>query len=228
MQMNPAKRRLNGPARTLMTSLARRLCGAFDRFFKKNSYLFFIYIYYYARSSKNTYTHTRTHTYNLIHCHSLLIDNTTHRPTLGSIRSWGMTKIRSTTKLYKTLLYSIYLFIYLFIIRIFKTFRPAGCTKCKRTLARCGCKEVIYSMNRIYNLLVWLALAGCGGHHSEPGQFWVAGATRRTRQSTDPTAHRRSTHVSPLLYSTLSRIKNKFLISDHNFGKHRPIYTQFF
>jgi len=32
-------------------------------------------------------------------------------------------KIGSITKLYKTLLYSIYLFI----IRIFRTFRPAGC-----------------------------------------------------------------------------------------------------
>jgi len=37
-----------------------------------------------------------------------------------------MTKIRSITKLYKTLLCSVYLG--LFIIRIFKTFRPAGCT----------------------------------------------------------------------------------------------------
>jgi len=45
--------------------------------------------------------------------------------TLGSI-SWGMTKIRSITKLYKTLLCSVYLG--LFIMRIFKTFRPAGCT----------------------------------------------------------------------------------------------------
>jgi len=74
---------------------------------------FYLYLLLRTKQQKHIHTHTRTHTYNLIHCHSLLIDDTTHRPTLGSIRSWGMTKIRSTTKLYKTLLYSIYLFIYL-------------------------------------------------------------------------------------------------------------------
>jgi len=41
--------------------------------------------------------------------------------TLGSIRSWGMTKIRSITKLQNSTV------LYLFIIWIFITFRLAGC-----------------------------------------------------------------------------------------------------
>ena len=47
-------------------------------------------------------------------------------------------KIGSITKLYKTLLYSIYLFI----IRIFRTFRPAGCkTGCT---GHSGLQPVVY------------------------------------------------------------------------------------
>ena len=46
---------------------------------------------------------------------------------LPSVALWsrGVTKIRSITKLYKTVLY---VFIYLIVIWIFKSFRPAGCT----------------------------------------------------------------------------------------------------
>ena len=78
MQMSPAKRLLSGPARTLMTSLGRRLrgqywrCGAFDRNLKK---IILIYLFIF---------------------------------TLGSIWSWGMTEIRSIIKLYKTLFLFIY------------------------------------------------------------------------------------------------------------------------
>jgi len=98
MQMSSAKRRLSGPARTLMTSLGWRAQqgGCVDssldhvaRLIELKKEFLFIYLF-----------------------------------SLGCIWAWGMTKIRSIKKLYKTLLCSIYLSI----IWIFKTFDPAVCT----------------------------------------------------------------------------------------------------
>ena len=106
MQMSAAKRRLSGPARTLMTSLGwraqqggcvdSRRCGAFDRIsFKKFRFLKFIF-------------------------------------TLSSIWSREKRTIGSITKIHKTLLNSIYLFIILLLQPVVE---PAA--KCKRTFSVC-------------------------------------------------------------------------------------------
>ena len=111
MQMSPAKRRLSGPARTLMTSLGwraqqggcvdSRRCGEFGRNLKKERILIYLFIF-----------------------------------TLGSTWSCGKRTIGSITNIHKTLLYSIYSVI----IWIFKTFCPAGCRTGCATACTTGCK----------------------------------------------------------------------------------------
>jgi len=93
------KRRLSGPARTLVTSLgwraARRLCG------------------------QSTTWRVRSNFFNkIILIYLLIFTSVAYDP-----QGWQkLDQSQNSTKLYSTLL------IYLFIIWIFKTFRPAGCT----------------------------------------------------------------------------------------------------
>jgi len=105
MQMSAAKRRLSGPARTLMTSLGRRaqqggcVCGAFDRNLKIWEFLF-IYSFLF----------------------------------LFLLWSCGMTKIWSITKLFKTLLYLFICLLHEYSKRFVQSVvQPAG--KCRRTLS---------------------------------------------------------------------------------------------